>query len=308
MLDPAISTASKAPRLLDQVRAAIRVHGYSRRTEKAYVGWIRRYVRFHQRRHPIELGEAEVSAFLSHLAVERKVSTSTQNQALSALLFLYRKVLRIELGWLDDLVHARRPARLPIVLTRSEVAAILERLHGTTWLMASLLYGAGLRVLDCAGMRVKDIDLDRRKILVRDGKGRRDRVTLLPESLRTPLHEHLERVRRQHQGDLPGGVEVSNCRRRSSGSTPAPPGGGDGNGSSPQPGSTGTPRPAASGVITCTNPSSRRRSRPRSRPPGFRNPPPAIRCVTRSPPICSRMATTSGRSRSSSAIGTSARP
>jgi integron integrase len=201
----AASTASKSPRLLDQVRATIRVHGYSRRTEKAYIGWIRRYVRYHGMRHPTCLGEAEVSAFLTHLAVDRKVSASTQNQALSSLLFLYRKVLKAELGWLDGLVHARRPARLPVVLSRSEVAAILECLHGTPGLMASLLYGSGLRVLECARLRVKDVDLDRREILVRDGKGRKDRVTLLPESLQTPLREHLEGVRHQHQIDLTRG-------------------------------------------------------------------------------------------------------
>jgi len=214
---PAIEIAPKSPRLIDQVRATIRVHGYSRRTESAYVGWIRRYVRFHRMRHPTQLGEAEVSAFLSHLAVERKVSASTQNQALSAILFLYRKVLKIELGWLDDLVHARRPARLPVVLTRSEVASILQCLHDTPWLMASLLYGAGLRVLECARLRVKDIDLDRREILVRDGKGRKDRVTLLPDSLHTPLQEHLERVRRQHQSDLArgrGSVELPTALER----------------------------------------------------------------------------------------------
>ncbi|CAN5807973.1 integron integrase [soil metagenome] len=188
------------------MRAAIRVHGYSRRTEKAYVGWIRRFVRFHDVRHPRELGEAEVSAFLTYLAVERNVSASTQNQALSAILFLYRKVLKIELGWLDDLVQARRPSRLPVVLTRSEVTAVLDRLDGTPWLMASLLYGAGLRVLECARLRVKDVDLDRREIVVRDGKGRKDRVTLLPESLRAPLGEDIERVRRQHQRDLALGL------------------------------------------------------------------------------------------------------
>ncbi|MGH7556958.1 MAG: integron integrase [Gemmatimonadota bacterium] len=217
MSRPAIETAPKSARLLDQVRAAIRVHGYSRRTEKAYVGWIRRFVRFHGMCHPTRLGEAEVSAFLTHLAVNRKVSASTQNQALSAILFLYRKVLKIELGWLDGLVHARRPARLPVVLTHPEVAAILECLHGTPWLMASLLYGGGLRVLECARLRVKDVDLDRREILVWDGKGRKDRVTLLPESLRTPLQEHLERVRRQHQNDLArgnGSVELPTALER----------------------------------------------------------------------------------------------
>ena len=137
------------------MRAAIRVHGYSRRTEKAYVAWIRRFVRFHGVRHPRELGETEVSAFLTHLAVERNVSASTQNQALSAILFLYRKVLKTELGWLDDMVRARRPSRLPVVLTRSEVAGVIDQLSGTSWLMGSLLYGAGLRVLECARLRVK---------------------------------------------------------------------------------------------------------------------------------------------------------
>lgn len=197
---------SRPSRLLDQVRAAIRVHGYSRRTEKAYVAWVRRFVRFHGVRHPRELGAEEVSAFLTHLAMERNVSASTQNQALSAILFLYRKVLQIELAWLDDLVRARRPSRLPFVLTRSEVASVLGHLDGTTWLMASLLYGAGLRVLECARLRVKDVDLDRREVVVRDGKGHKDRVTLLPESLRAHLGDHLEWVRRQHHRDLARGL------------------------------------------------------------------------------------------------------
>lgn len=223
MSHPVIEVAAKSPRLIDQVPAVIRVHGYSRRTEKAYVGWIRRYVRFHRMRHPIELGEAEVSAFLTHLAVERKVSASTQNQALSALLFRYRKVLKIELGWLDDLVHARRPEWLPVVLTRVEAAAILHQLNGTPWLMASLLYDAGLRLLECARLRIKDVDLDRREILVRDGKGRKDQVTLLPESLRVPILEHLERMRRQHQNDLSrgrGSVELPTALERKYPRTP----------------------------------------------------------------------------------------
>ena len=195
-----------SPRLLEQVRAAVRVRGYSRRTEKAYVAWVRRFVRFHDTRHPRELGEADVTRFLTHLAVDRKVSASTQNQALSALLFLYRDVMRKELSWLDDVVRARRPARLPVVLTRAEVTAILGRLEGVPWLMASLLYGAGLRLLECARLRVKDVDLERREIVVRDGKGGKDRVTLLPESLHDPLRAHLERMRRQHQSDLAGGT------------------------------------------------------------------------------------------------------
>ena len=200
------NTRSQPPRLLDQVRAAVRVRGYSRRTEKAYIAWVRRFVRFHGTRHPRELGEAEVTRFLTYLAVDRKVAASTQNQALSALLFLYRNVLGQELSWLDELVRARRPARLPVVLTRAEVAAVLGHLEGVPRLMASLLYGAGLRLLECARLRVKDVDLERREIIVRDGKRGKDRVTLLPEALQDPLRNHLERVQRQHQGDLGRGM------------------------------------------------------------------------------------------------------
>lgn len=308
MSGPALTTAPKPPRLLDQVRAAIRVHGYSRRTEKAYVAWVCRYVRFHGTRHPLDLGEAEVSAFLTYLAVERKVSASTQNQALSAILFLYRKVLKIELGWLGDLVHARRPARLPVVLTRSEVAAVLEQQHGTPWLMASLLYGAGLRVLECARLRVKDVDFERREIVVRDGKGRKDRVTLLPDSLRVPLGEHLEQVRRQHQSDLSrgrGGVELPTALERK---YPRSAWQWGWQWIFPRPDSMGTPSPGGGVATTCTNRCSRRPSRPRSRPPVSRSPPPVIPCDTHSPPICSRTAMTFGRSRSSLAIAMSARP
>jgi integron integrase len=182
------------------------VRGYSRPTEKAYIAWVRRFVRFHGTRHPRELGEAEVTRFLTYLAVDRKVAASTQNQALSALLFLYRNVLGQELSWLDELVRARRPARLPVVLTRAEVAAVLGHLEGVPRLMASLLYGAGLRLLECARLRVKDVDLERREIIVRDGKRGKDRVTLLPEALQDPLRNHLERVHRQHQGDLGRGM------------------------------------------------------------------------------------------------------
>jgi integron integrase len=199
-------SVAQAPRLLDQVREALRTRHYSRRTEKAYVGWIRRFVIFHGKRHPREMGEAEVTRFLSHLAVERKVSASTQNQALAALLFLYRVVLGIELKWLGEMVRAKRPQRLPVVLTRREVRELLERLRGTTWLMASLLYGSGLRLLECARLRVKDVDFERGEILVRDGKGRKDRVTMLPASVKGPLRVHLAEVRRLHEADLRGGL------------------------------------------------------------------------------------------------------
>ena len=193
------------PRLLDRVRAAIRVKHYSRRTEKAYVGWIRRFVLFHGKRHPATLGAAEVTAFLSHLAVQRRVSASTQNQALCALLFLYREVLEMDLPWLDGLVRAKRPQRVPVVLDRAEVRALLAHLQGTPWLVASLLYGAGLRLLEAMRLRVKDVDFQRREIVVRDGKGAKDRRTLLPGSVRRPLAEHLRRVRRQHVADLAAG-------------------------------------------------------------------------------------------------------
>lgn len=196
---------TRTARLQDRFREAIRARHYSFRTERAYRGWIRRYVLFHGVRHPGEMGEAEVARFISHLATERRVSASTQNQALSALLFLYREVLGRNLALVDGVVWAKRARRLPVVLTRAEVDAVLGHLHGTCWIMASLLYGAGLRLLECARLRVKDIDLARREILVRDGKGRKGRLTLLPEKVRQPLAAHLARVRLQHQTDLESG-------------------------------------------------------------------------------------------------------
>ena len=194
------------PRLLDRVSAAIRVRHYSRRTEKAYKSWIRRFVLFHGKRHPGEMGAEEVTAFLSDLATRRKVAASTQNQALSALVFLYREVLGRDLPWLDDLVRAKRPLRVPTVLDREEVSAVLARIHGTPWLVASLLYGSGLRLLEALSLRVKDLDLGRGEIVVRSGKGDKDRRSLLPASLRRPLAAQLERVERQHAADLADGA------------------------------------------------------------------------------------------------------
>ncbi len=202
---PIAGTATE-PRLLDLVRAAIRVRHYSRSTEKAYVGWIRRFILFHGKRHPDRMAADELTRFLSHLAVVGMVSASTQNQALSALLFLYRDVLGRELAWMDEIVRARRPARLPVVLARGEVAALLRELHGVERLMASLLYGAGLRLLECCRLRVKDIEFSRGELLVRDGKGGKDRVTLLPSGLREPLQAHLAGVRDQHGRDLQRGL------------------------------------------------------------------------------------------------------
>jgi integron integrase len=190
------------PRLLDAVREAIRVRHYSIRTEDAYVDWIRRYVLFCGKRHPRELGAADVAAFLTHLATDRNVSASTQNQAKSALLFLYRVVLGVQLPWLDEIVAARDKRRLPVVLTPSEVRALLHELSGTMGLVASLLYGTGMRLLEGLRLRVKDVGFERREILVRDGKGGKDRVTVLPENLILPLQHQMSRSKAIHDRDL----------------------------------------------------------------------------------------------------------
>ena len=198
--------APTPPKLLDQVRNKIRVKHYSIRTETQYLQWIKRFILFHGKRHPKDMGAAEVEAFLSHLAVEGNVSASTQNQALSALLFLYREILAIELPWLDDVVRAKKPQRLPSVLNRSEVALVLERMEGTYSLMARLLYGTGMRLMECCRLRVKDIDFGQREILIRDGKGAKDRVTMLPETLISDLQAHLVKRRRLYEDDLGKGM------------------------------------------------------------------------------------------------------
>jgi integron integrase len=189
-------------RLVDAVRERLRVKHYSYRTEQAYLGWIRRFVVHHGGRHPREMSGPEVQAFLNHLATEKRVAASTQNQALAAILFLYREVLEMELPWLDDLVRAKRPERLPVVLTRDEVARVLANLEGAYALIGGLLYGAGLRVAECLRLRVKDIDFGYREIIVRDGKGQKDRRTVLPQSMEAPLRHQLSRVKLLHQKDL----------------------------------------------------------------------------------------------------------
>ena len=194
------------PRLLDQVREKLRYRHYSLRTERAYVDWIRRFILFHLKRHPAEMGAAEVEAFLTHLAIQRKVAASTQNQALSALLFLYKEVLQVELPWLNNVERAKKPQRLPTVLTVREVNAVLERLEGTVGLMVRLLYGTGMRLMECVRLRVKDVGFEMRQITVRDGKGAKDRVTMLPETLAAPLQRHLTRVQGLHQEDLAAGL------------------------------------------------------------------------------------------------------
>ena len=200
------TAASTPPKLLDRVRLAIRLRHYSRRTEEAYVSWIRRFILFHGKRHPLEMRADEVGAFLSWLATTRRVSASTQNQALSALLFLYRDVLRIEIGDMPSVVRARTPERLPVVLSRDEVAAILAELGGMMWLIAGLLYGAGLRLSECLELRVKDIDFGRKQVVVRAGKGQKDRTTVLPDKVAKRLTQHIAGVRAQHEEDLRLGV------------------------------------------------------------------------------------------------------
>jgi integron integrase len=193
------------PKLLDQVREAIRIRHYSVRTEEAYVSRIKRFILFHGKRHPLEMGEDKITRFLSALAVHEQVSASTQNQALCALLILYRHVLDRDVHWLQDVIRAKRPQRLPVVLTRPEVKALLGALEGVHWIMASLLYGAGLRLLECLRLRVKDTDFSSHQILVRKGKGNKDRRTMLPTAVKEPLAAHLEHVRQWHQHDLAQG-------------------------------------------------------------------------------------------------------
>ena len=199
-------TASpRAPKLMDQLHEAFRSRHYSRRTEQAYCHWVKRFIYFHNVRHPAEMAEPEINAFLTHLAVKEKVSASTQNQALSALLFLYRHVIGRKVGDLGEVIRARKPTRLPVVMTRDEVKAVLANLTGDKWLMASLMYGAGLRLMECLRLRVQDIDFSRNEILVRDGKGAKDRVTMLPGSLKAPLQDHLKKVKAIHERDLAQG-------------------------------------------------------------------------------------------------------
>lgn len=188
--------------LLDSVRAVMRVRHYSYETEKRYIYWIRKYIFFHNVRHPAEMGAAEVEAFLSHLAVAKSVAASTQNQALASLLFLYREVLKINLPWLDKFSPARKSSRVPVVLTKEEVKIILDELKGTNWLIANLLYGSGLRLMEALRLRVKDLDFGFRQIVVRDGKGGKDRFTVMPTKLIEPLQKQLEFARRLHEQDL----------------------------------------------------------------------------------------------------------
>jgi integron integrase len=190
------------PRLLDLVRARMRRANYALRTERAYTDWIRRFIVANAMQHPAEMGETEVESFLSELAVAGKVAAATQNQALAALLFLYREVLGIDLPWMQSIVRAKRPQRLPVVLTPRQVRDMLNQLSGVHWLQASLLYGSGMRLMECIRLRIKDVDLARRQIIIRDGKGSKDRITVLPDALREPLRRQLAEAEEQHDRDL----------------------------------------------------------------------------------------------------------
>lgn len=200
------SASSPKPKLLDQVRQAIRTRHYSPKTEDSYVHWIKRFIFFHNKHHPAEMGEREIAQFLSSLASELHVSASTQNQALNSILFLYREVLRKEIGYVDGVVRAKRPHRLPVVLTRQEVKSILSALGHSDWLMVMLLYGAGLRLMECLQLRVKDIDFTANQIVVRAAKGDKDRHTMLPGAVKEPLAKHLELMKEQHRHDLQHGM------------------------------------------------------------------------------------------------------
>jgi len=193
------------PRLLDQVRDVLRVKHYARRTEQSYTHWIKRFILFHKKRHPAQMSSKEVESFLTHLAVNRNVSPGTQNLALSAILFLYKQVLQIELPWLENVTRAKVKKHIPVVFTRQEIKSILAQFDGTYWLIFSLMYGAGLRLSECISLRVKDIDFHYKQLLIRDSKGSKDRVTVLPESLIEPLQTHMARVKNLHSQDLLNG-------------------------------------------------------------------------------------------------------
>ena len=203
---PSNAAVASSPKLLDRLRWILRAKHYSIRTEQAYVDWTRRFILFHNKRHPDEMGEKEISDFLSHLAVEKNVSASTQNQAFSALLFLYQQVLDRKLDFIDNVQRVTRPAKLPVVFTPAEARAVLRQLNGDHQLMAELLYGSGLRLMECLRLRNKDIDFGYNRITVRDGKGLRERVALLPQEVRRSLRVHLERVKEIHRKDLAQGA------------------------------------------------------------------------------------------------------
>jgi integron integrase len=194
------------PRLLEQVRTHLKVNHYSKKTEEAYIGWIKRYILFHNKRHPNEMGKDEIQKFINHLAVEQNVSSSTQNQALQAILYLYKNILNNNVGWLDDIKHATRIKHLPVVFSRNETAQILNKLTGVNKLVVSMLYGTGMRLGEVLNLRIKDIDFEMNQIMVRDGKGEKDRITVLPQKLIPELKEQIRKVKNLHIKDLAEGL------------------------------------------------------------------------------------------------------
>ena len=199
------SGLTQKPKLLDRLHEALRSRHYSRRTEQTYCHWVKRFIYFHNIRHPAEMGETGINAFLTHLAIKERVSASTQTQALSAIIFLYRHVFQREIGELKGLIRARKPRHLPVVMTKDEVRAVMTELDGQCRLMAGLMYGAGLRLMECLRLRVQDVDFSANQISLRDGKGAKDRLTMLPQGIKAPLMEHLKSVRLIHQRDLQEG-------------------------------------------------------------------------------------------------------
>lgn len=298
---------AQGPRLLDRVRDAIRTRHDSRRTEAAYVTWIRQYIVFHRKAHPGTLGASDISAFLTWLATTRRVSASTQNQALAALLFLYEHVLCMSIGPVEHVVRAKQPDRLPVVLSRDEVGLVLSRLDGTLWIIGMLLYGAGLRLEECLKLRVKDLDFDRQQIAVRRGKGQKDRTTMLPGAVVEPLRRHLVDVRRVHEADLQEGSGESCCLTRSTESIRTQLWNGDGSLCFRPGGSAAIRAGARPPGFTCTSRWCRRRLRERSGGRRWRSESAHIGFGTHLPRISWRTATTSARFKSCSGIGTSAR-
>lgn len=244
------STASPSGRLLDQVRERIRYLHYSRRTEEAYLYWIKAFIRFHGLRHPLEMGANEVEAFLRHLVNQRSIAGNTHKQALSALLFLYGKVLGQHLPWMGGLQRPKAAQRLPVVLTQEEIARLLAALPPQHRLLGQLLYGTGMRLMEGLRLRVKDIDFEHRAIVVREGKGAKDRTVMLPDSLVLPLRAHLQQIQLWWQADRDAGRGPSTCRMRSIARTRAPATAGHGSGYSRSPSCLSTPEPVMSGDIT----------------------------------------------------------
>ncbi len=300
-------TGEQRPRLLEQVRARLRVKHYSVRTEQAYVAWIRRFVIANGRRHPREMAQAEVEAFLTGLATEGQVSAGTQNQALAALLFLYREVLEVELPWMEGLVRAKRPRRLPVVLSRDEVARLLAALEGPCWLMGSLLYGSGMRLLECLRLRIKDVDAVRGEITVRDGKGGKDRRVPLPVSLRPDLERQRAHALVQHATDRASGggrVHLPHALARKYPGADLEPGWqylfpSARLSTDPRTGRTGRHHVSEEVLQRAV-----KRARVRA---GILKPPPATHCGIRSRRICSKRGTTFARCRNCSGTRTSRR-